>query len=549
MYQALYRKYRPKNFDEVVGQDVIVKTLKNAIENNRISHAYIFTGPRGTGKTSTAKIFAKMINCKQLVDGIPCDSCDCCIQFNNNQNVDVIEIDAASNNGVDEIRELKNKVSLVPSISKYKVYIIDEVHMLSTSAFNALLKTLEEPPSHVIFILATTDPHKVLPTILSRCQRFDFKKVSELSIKERLKNISEMENISIDDDALIEISRLANGGMRDALSIYDQVIAFSDGNITATDVHEVNGTVTQENLKSFVEKIMGNNLKDIFSFIDDYEVKGKNFLKLTEELILFFKNTLILKKVSDYLPEDKISIYSDFIDHYSDEQLLDIIDILNRSISNMKSFNNSRLVFELALIKIINLFDETNKKININYETKKEHISSSEVTNVEVKENKLSEKELESKLESIKSIRVNNTLARFDKKILLKIKEVINDLSSLMSDPEKTEFVQIIMDSEVKAASDEYIIFVTKTENMTKVFNKNIYFIENIISSKLNRSYKAIAVSSMEWEIIKKEFNNKEKKFEYSLEHTNYDELFGDLIKKNNDSSIDSMFKNIVEYK
>ena len=281
MYQALYRKYRPKNFDEVVGQDVIVKTLKNSIENNRISHAYMFTGPRGTGKTSTAKIFAKMINCKQLVNGIPCGNCECCLQSDNNQNVDIIEIDAASNNGVDEIRELKNKVSLVPSISKYKVYIIDEVHMLSTSAFNALLKTLEEPPAHVIFILATTDPHKVLPTILSRCQRFDFKKVSDLCIKKRLDEISKLEDISIDDDALIEIARLANGGMRDALSIYDQVIAFSDGKISSDDVHEVNGTITQENLKLFVEKIKNNNLKEIFSYIDDFEVKGKNFLKLS----------------------------------------------------------------------------------------------------------------------------------------------------------------------------------------------------------------------------------------------------------------------------
>ncbi len=548
MYQALYRKYRPKNFNEVVGQDVIIKTLKNAIENNRISHAYIFTGPRGTGKTSTAKIFAKMVNCKQLVNGIPCDSCECCVQFNNNQNVDIIEIDAASNNGVDEIRELKNKVSLVPSISKYKVYIIDEVHMLSTSAFNALLKTLEEPPSHVIFILATTDPHKVLPTILSRCQRFDFKKVSDLSIKDRLKNISKMENIDIEEDALIEISRLANGGMRDALSIYDQVIAFSDGKITSNDVHEVNGTITQESLKMFIDKVKDNNLKDIFSFIDDYEIKGKNFLKLVEEMILFFKNILILKKIPDFLSDDKVSIYSNFIDYYSDERLLDIIDILNKSISNMKSFNNSRLVFELSLIKIINLFDDSSKMIKKNNDADKE-LSSSNVSIQTINEEKLSEKELELKIDSMKKVRINNTLARFDKRILLKIKEKISNLNSYMTDSENSEYILMIIDCEIKAASDEYIIFVAKTENMSKVFNKNIYFIENIISSKLNKSYKVIAVSSMEWEIIKREFNNKEKKFEYSLENTNYSDLFGDLIKKNNDSSIDSIFKNIVEYK
>ena len=543
MYQALYRKYRPKNFDEVVGQDVIVKTLKNSIENNRISHAYMFTGPRGTGKTSTAKIFAKMINCKQLVNGIPCGNCECCLQSDNNQNVDIIEIDAASNNGVDEIRELKNKVSLVPSISKYKVYIIDEVHMLSTSAFNALLKTLEEPPAHVIFILATTDPHKVLPTILSRCQRFDFKKVSDLCIKKRLDEISKLEDISIDDDALIEIARLANGGMRDALSIYDQVIAFSDGKISSDDVHEVNGTITQENLKLFVEKIKNNNLKEIFSYIDDFEVKGKNFLKLVEELILFYKNILISKKVSDYLPDDKKVIYSDFIDLYSDEQLMSIIEILNQTIFNIKNFNNSRLVFELSMIKIINLFETpSNKANNTKIETV---IKSSEP----IVSKSIDEKELEKNIDSLKLVRINNTLARFDKKNLLNIKSVISNISSLMNDSSKAEYVSMILDCEVKAASDEYIIFVAKTENMSKVFNKNIYFIENIVSNELKKNYRVISVSSMEWEQIKHEFNNKEKKYVYELESTNYDDLFGDLIKKNNDSSIDSMFKNIVEYK
>ena len=314
MYQALYRKYRPKNFDEMIGQDVIVKTLKNSIEKNKISHAYLFTGPRGTGKTSAAKIFAKTINCKNLINNMPCENCDCCKQFNSQQNIDIIEIDAASNNGVDEIRELKNKVNLVPSISKYKVYIIDEVHMLSTSAFNALLKTLEEPPSHVIFILATTDPHKVLPTILSRCQRFDFKKVSENKIYERLSYILEKEKIEIEDIALKEIARLANGGLRDALSILDQVIAYSDSKITEDDVHEVNGTITQKNLKQIVLSLTNDSLLEIFSIIDNYDNNGKNFLKLTEELILFYKNILLIKKIPGYLEEN--NIYEPFINLY-----------------------------------------------------------------------------------------------------------------------------------------------------------------------------------------------------------------------------------------
>ena len=226
MYQALYRKYRPKTFDDVVGQDVIVKTLKNSIKNDMVSHAYLFCGPRGTGKTSIAKIFAKILNCTNLKDLEPCNECVSCIQVNTNQNIDIIEIDAASNNGVDEIREIRNKITLVPANSKYKIYIIDEVHMLSGAAFNALLKTLEEPPSHVIFIFATTEPQKIPTTILSRCQRFDYKKISDSKIVERLKFIAKSEKINISDEALFEIARLSDGGMRDSISLLDQALAY-----------------------------------------------------------------------------------------------------------------------------------------------------------------------------------------------------------------------------------------------------------------------------------------------------------------------------------
>ena len=364
MYQALYRKYRPKNFNEMIGQEVIVKTLQNAINKNKISHAYLFTGPRGTGKTSAAKIFAKTINCENLENGIPCEKCVCCTQINNQQNVDIIEIDAASNNGVDEIRELKNKVNLVPSISKYKVYIIDEVHMLSTSAFNALLKTLEEPPSHVIFILATTDPHKVLPTILSRCQRFDFKKVSVNKIHERLKDICKQENITIEDTALDEISRLANGGLRDALSILDQVNAYSDDKITSDDVHEVNGTITQNNLKAFVLNIIHNKLQEIFSEIDSYDSSGKNFLKLTEELILFYKNILLIKKIPNYFNDEVNKLYFEFLDYIDDEKLISIINELNNTFFNIKNTNNSRLLFELSILKILDIQNNNINKTN-----------------------------------------------------------------------------------------------------------------------------------------------------------------------------------------
>ena len=244
MYQALYRKYRPKTFDDVVGQDVVVQTLKNSIMNNKISHAYLFSGPRGCGKTSIAKIFARLVNCKRPNGTNPCGECVCCTQTDD-QNLDIIEMDAASNNGVDEIREINNKVNLVPSLGKYKVYIIDEVHMLTIGAFNALLKTLEEPPSHVIFILATTDPNKVPITILSRCQRFDLKKISEDILCNKIDSICKDEKIKISAEAVHEIARLGDGSLRDTLSVLDQVISYSQGEIDVNTVHEVNGSISQ----------------------------------------------------------------------------------------------------------------------------------------------------------------------------------------------------------------------------------------------------------------------------------------------------------------
>ena len=247
-YKALYRKYRPSTFEEVVGQKHVVMTLQNAIKNNKLAHAYLFCGPRGTGKTSVAKLLAKTINCTS--ENKPCGHCANCIDIQESTHPDVVELDAATNNGVDEVRELIEKVKYAPMQGKYKVYIIDEVHMMTSSAFNALLKTLEEPPEYCIFILATTEPHKVLPTIVSRCQRFDFNKVSVPVIKERLRYIVGQEGITCDDDALQLIAELAEGGMRDALSVLDQCIAYSQDNITAEDVSTVYGIATM--LKNWI---------------------------------------------------------------------------------------------------------------------------------------------------------------------------------------------------------------------------------------------------------------------------------------------------------
>lgn len=292
-YQALYRKYRPTNFDEVVGQTHIIQTLKNAIIQNRIAHAYLFCGPRGTGKTSIAKIFAKTLNCTNSQDA-PCGVCENCKMAANGSHPDIIEIDAASNNGVDEVRNLIDKVKYAPMQGKYKIYIIDEVHMMTSGAFNALLKTIEEPPAHVIFIFATTEPNKVLPTIISRCQRFDFNKVSMHDIKYRLSIVCKNEGIEIDENGLTLIAQLADGGMRDALSILDQCVAYCSSHIDVNDIRKIYGVVTSEDIGHLFYSVYK---KDVDSFVKDiqkYSDMGMDIKRLTADFIHMLKDSMIL---------------------------------------------------------------------------------------------------------------------------------------------------------------------------------------------------------------------------------------------------------------
>ena len=292
-YQALYRKYRPTNFDEVVGQTHIIQTLKNAIVQNRIAHAYLFCGPRGTGKTSIAKIFAKTLNCTNSQDA-PCGVCENCKMAAHGSHPDIIEIDAASNNGVDEVRNLIDKVKYAPMQGKFKIYIIDEVHMMTSGAFNALLKTIEEPPAHVIFIFATTEPNKVLPTIISRCQRFDFNKVSMHDIKYRLSVVCKNEGIEIDENGLTLIAQLADGGMRDALSILDQCVAYCSSHIDVNDIRKIYGVVTSEDIGKLFYSVYK---KDVDSFVKDiqkYSDMGMDIKRLTADFIHMLKDSLIL---------------------------------------------------------------------------------------------------------------------------------------------------------------------------------------------------------------------------------------------------------------
>ena len=537
MYQALYRKYRPSNFNEIAGQHVIVQTLKNAISNNRISHAYLFTGPRGTGKTSIAKIVAKTINCENLNDFIPCDKCPSCVAFNSKNNVDIIEIDAASNNGVDEIREIRNKVDLVPSFSKYKVYIIDEVHMLTTGAFNALLKTLEEPPSHIIFILATTEPHKIPATILSRCQRFDFKKISTDDIVSRLRFISSKEGINITDEVLTEIANVSDGGLRDSISLMDQIIAYSNGDITVSDVHEVNGTLTLDELKIFFNDVVLGNFENIFSKIYDYNKNGKNLVKITEGLISFIKNLLLFYEAPDFFKKNNLNsnIYSDL--ELDSTKLVDSISLLNSCLIDMKKSSNSQLLLEMCLFNMSNYFADRPKTVV----TK----TSEDIEKNDLVQNKNEKVSIVHKNifddSSLKKIRVGNTLARFDKSLMKELSIRFASFKEYILDEQYGKWASILCDAKFKAASDEYLIFVFDNVSVSNSFNENVCVIENLIYKVLSSNYKVISVSSDEWEIIKNDFNSKKKKYEFVVEkipeHVN-----------NSDDEIANMFSDIVEY-
>lgn len=369
-YQALYRKYRPSNFDEVVGQTHIIQTLKNAIIQNRIAHAYLFCGPRGTGKTSIAKIFAKTLNCTNSQDA-PCGICENCKMAANGSHPDIIEIDAASNNGVDEVRNLIDKVKYAPMQGKYKIYIIDEVHMMTSGAFNALLKTIEEPPAHVIFIFATTEPNKVLPTIISRCQRFDFNKVSVNDIKYRLSVVCKNEGIEIDQDGLTLIAQLADGGMRDALSILDQCVAYCTSHIDVNDIRKIYGVITSEDIGQLFSSVYK---KDVDSFIKDiqkYSDMGMDIKRLTADFIHMLKDSLILDYsenstlVSD-MNKDMIRKYFKFAPiHFRIQCMEELMDTYNK----YTYASNALDYLEASLLKISSYsYEPKNNKFKSEYD-------------------------------------------------------------------------------------------------------------------------------------------------------------------------------------
>ncbi len=356
-YKALYRKHRPDSFDGIVGQDMVIRTLKNQIKNGQIAHAYLFCGPRGTGKTSTAKVFSKAINCENIKEDGPCGVCDVCESMASGSNMDIIEIDAASNNSVDDVRDLREKVKFPPTKGSYKVYIIDEVHMLSQGAFNALLKTLEEPPKHVVFILATTEPHKLPATILSRCQRFDFKRIGQGTIVEWIRSIAQKEGLDIEESALYSIARQAEGGARDALSLLDQSMGLYGKKISNEGILSILGTASQDFLFTTVDDLIAGRVQGLLEAINKLVDNGKDLSVFVKDLNGHLRDMLVAKLCDK--PSDLIDRESSELDRLinqaqgaSETRLVRAVEILSELLAYIKKSSQPRILLELALIKI-----------------------------------------------------------------------------------------------------------------------------------------------------------------------------------------------------
>ena len=553
-YQTLYRKYRPKTFGLVYGQDVIVKTLKNVIKNDKLSHAYLFTGPRGTGKTSSAKLFAKAINCLNNKDGDACNECENCKSFNNNSNPDIIEIDAASNNGVDEIREIKNKVSLVPSMSKYKVYIIDEVHMLSIGAFNALLKTLEEPPEYIIFILATTEPQKIPATIISRCQRFDFKSISHDKMKQCLENIISKENISIDDGAIEEIINNSKGGMRDAIGLLDQASAFCNNNITANDIEELSGNISIKQIRIFLSNIMQKEYNVIFDSISNYSSNGKDFALICEKIINYIREGILYKKkinTDKILDEDK-----NIFDKLSDTDLYNLIDYLSDTLVKVKNSYQKELTFEVQMIQMIDKI--FNKESNVSRETstneikventnvpRETSINEIKVENTNVPRETLKiENKTDSVIEELKSVRINNILRNATKQNITFIKDLWSNINEYLINEKYKMVAGMLVNATPVAASKKGVIITLPLESSISRIEKEYDNSKELLKEIYDQNYKIVYISEQYWKKVRPEFVEKAKNGE--LQIIDESEVL-DKLKKINDKNLVEEFNELIE--
>ncbi|MDB7952123.1 DNA polymerase III subunit gamma/tau [Faecalitalea cylindroides] len=545
-YQALYRKYRPSNFDEVVGQQLIIQTLKNAIVQNRIAHAYLFCGPRGTGKTSIAKIFAKMLNCEDESNK-PCGKCTNCKMVQNGSHPDIIEIDAASNNGVDEVRNLIDKVKYAPMQGKYKVYIIDEVHMMTTGAFNALLKTIEEPPAHVVFILATTEPNKVIPTIISRCQRFDFNKVSQKDIEKRLSIVCKEEKIEIDPEAISLIAQLADGGMRDSLSILDQCIAYCSSNITVDNVREIYGVLTTSDIGKLFEHLYAHEVDALIQQIQECSDKGMDLKRLTSDFITLLKESIIL----DYSSNSQLvsNTHKEVIEKYLLKSpspfrfnvLNELMDVFNKynyasnvldylETALLKSISNSYEIKSKTTRDVIEDSDRENEE-NFAKSSDLSYDLTSEKSEIDKKVPKNSENTGISELETISDVsrETLKEVGNKDSKIILNDEYILqllvgankterkidtakmDERNMYLADLEYAKYANSLRNIAIVASGDKYIVVAVRSELEAKEINEMqlTQGFEDFMEQVLGKAKKIFAIDHIQQTRVLEEFKER----------------------------------------
>ena len=527
MYQALYRKYRPQTFNDVVGQNSVVKVLKNSISQHKFCHAYIFFGSRGTGKTSLSKIFAKAVNCLDNVDGNPCGKCRNCLIAGEKECVDILEIDAASNNGVDEIRELRNRINLVPAELIYKVYIIDEVHMLSIGAFNALLKTLEEPPEHAIFILATTDPQKVPETIISRCQCFSFERIATNMIVERLRYVCEKEKIRIEDDVLYEIALSSNGGMRDSLGMLDKLSYYSDDLITMDIYLELNGLITKNDLKKLCDYVFVGDYKSVLNSINNFNNSGKNLIQILSQFMHYLRDLL----VDYYVNQRKIE--------YSIVLVEKLVTRINEKMFDIKKSENPKIYIEILFLNFMSEFfnksvdkkanaisesvasvsdsilDRDVSVVNENIEngvTSSDIVKNFEKNNqivcnefIDVKNNSY-DTAIILNLREIINVRINNAFALANKQILNHEIDNLKLLNDYVFDQKIGYIVCELLNSKFRVASEDIIVLSFEYDSIVQQNLLHLEQMEDVYEKITHSSKKFAIISDEEWDKLKKDY-------------------------------------------
>ena len=568
-YLALYRKYRPKELDEVVGQSEIKKILASSVKNGTITHAYLFSGPRGTGKTTMAKILAKMVNCESPVDGNACNKCDSCLNILNSS--DVIEIDAASNNGVDEIRDLREKANLVPTNAKYKVYIIDEVHMLTTQAFNALLKTLEEPPKHVIFILATTEYYKIPLTITSRCQKFQFNKITNDDIVKRLREIANLENIVIDDDALYEIAKISDGGMRDSINFLDQLRSFNNETISINDVYDVCGNVSLSEMTQLFIDLKDNNAEKVTAFFEDMNSKGKNYNKFFEDVICFLKDVILfMNNVSDKYIKSDVSYIQQMVGLYSISDIFYIVDKINSLMDKLKTVSRQSVVVIANFLLIMNELnnnviyslnnddkktDESNDNFEMAFNFTNEadsHDSKLTVNNLHIDDKKTDYETNSFNLN--KDIIINNAFAVANKEIKNNLQNKFSSVDSYLTDKKFSNVAGSLLDVKLQVAGDGYIIFSGNYDSIIDKIYNDYKLCNEFINMLFDGEYNYVVVSNDKWEKLRNEYiSNLKNGIKYELKEMNNSIITDDTLNKKDATIVDKLFdlvgEDVVEFK